>query len=586
MAALAGAAALAASGCIAPDGAAAAEKMATASKDAPASTGTDEDKDTGIFQSAAGFYLAARAADENGDLVKAAEFMAQALKRDPKNVELLRETFQLKLAGGRMEEAEALAERIAAVQPNDALAVIVLALKDARAGRFAASEARMAKLPQSGLGNIVAPMLEAWAQQGEGKTDEALKTLDALADVRGFSVLHDFHAGFINEVAGRSAAAEAAFKTTLEAESTPSFRVIDALAEFYARHDRTKDALALFGNYLKSNSESVRVEVTIKALKAGTKPALHPKDAAEGMAEALFDVASALRQDAGTRLALQLMRLSFFMEPRLTVARVSLADILDGDRRDEEALALFRGVKPESPLYFSSRLRIADIMREMGKLDEAVKELDALAAQWPESFEPLATEGDYLRGADRFADAVKAYDRAFDRIETVRARDWSLYYARGVALERNGEWPRAEKDFLEALKLSPDQPSVLNYLGYSWVDRGENIEKAKKLIERAVELKPNDGYIVDSLGWVLYRQGEYEKAVVNLERAVELRPDDPVINDHLGDAYWRAGRLDEARFQWRRALTLKPDPDLQSHIGAKLEHGLKSSSSKPDGHSI
>ena len=552
--------------------------MAATSASLPASGAQDEDKDAGIFQSAPGYYLAARAADENGDVAKAADFMAEALKRDPGNTDLLRETLQLKLAAGKIPEALELAKRVVAAVPDNQLGNVVLALEEARAGNFAASAQRMAKLPAAGLDNILGPLMQAWALQGEGKTDAALEALARLSSMRGFGVLHDFHAGFINELAGRTAAAEAAFKATLAGESAPSFRVVEAFAEFYARRGRLDDALALFTNYLKNNSETVRTDLTIKALKSGTKPKLKPGNAVEGMAEALFDVASALRQDSGTRLALELMRLSLYMEPDLTVARVSLADILDSDRTDQEALALFRGVGPKSPLYFSARLRVADMLREMDKLDEALKDLDQLAAEWPNNFEPLATEGDFLRSADRFKDAVGAYDRAFTRIKTPRTQDWSLFYARGVALERAGEWPRAEKDFLEALKLSPDQPSVLNYLGYSWVDRGENLEKAKGMIERAVELKPNDGYIVDSLGWVLYREGKYQPAVTNLERAVELRPDDPVINDHLGDAYWQVGRLDEARFQWRRALTLKPEHELQQEIGVKLEHGLKANS--------
>ncbi len=568
-----------ASGCVEPGHTASSNGETTVvARDAAvpaAAAAASEDKDAGIFQSAAGFYLAAREADSNGDLAKAADFMAEALKRDPDNIDLMRDAFQLKLADGRLDDAKALAERLVAKQPDSQLANAVLALEEARAGRFAESEARMAKLPRTGLGGVLAPLIEGWSLQGEGKTDEALKALDQLSGVRGFGVLHDFHAAFIDEIAGRPAAAEAAFKATMAAESAPSFRVVQAFAEFYARQGRLKEALALFESYRKSNPDTVRIGLTLKALNSGKQPPLHPKDAAEGMAEALFDVGSALRQDQGSRLALGLMRLALYMQPSLTIASMTLGDMLEGERRDEEALAIYRGIAADSPLHFSAQLRIADVLREGDKLDEAIKVLEALAAEWPDSFEPLATEGDYLRSAERFADAAKAYDLALARVKTVDTQDWSLFYARGVAFERAGEWPQAEKDFLEALKLSPDQPSVLNYLGYSWVDRGENLPKAKEFIERAVQLKPDDGYIVDSLGWVLYRQGDYQGAVSNLERAVELRPDDPVINDHLGDAYWRVGRLDEARFQWKRALTLKPEPDLVTTIGDKLQHGLK-----------
>lgn len=540
-----------------------------------AAAGAEDDKDVGIFQSAAGFYLAAREAEDQGDRASAAQFMAEALARDPDNVELLRDTFQLKLAEGEIEEAMGLATRLAAALPDNQFAVILLALEEARTGDWAAAQARMVKLPRVGLGSIVAPLVQAWALQGEGKTDEALAALDQLSSVRGFGVLRDFHAAFINDLTGRAPAAEAAFKKALAGEANPSYRVIEALAAFYARTRRVDEALAILERYRDSNPDTVRVELTMKALGSGIEPAAEPRDAAAGLAEAMFDVGTALRQETNARLALQFMRFSLFMQPDLMIARLTLADLLAADRRDEEALALYRAVKPDAPLYFSAQLRVAEVLRGMDKLDDAVKELDTLAARWPDRAEPLATEGDFLRSADRFADAVKAYDQALARVKKVEARNWPLLYARGVALERSGEWPRAEKDFLEALELSPDQPSVLNYLGYSWVDRGEHLERAKGLIERAVQLKPNDGYIVDSLGWVLYREGEYQRAVTHLERAVELRPDDAVINDHLGDAYWRVGRFNEARFQWRRALTLKPEPDLITEIGAKLEHGLK-----------
>ena len=570
------AAALFAAGCEAEGGKAAAGPSVTAvAVGDGAGESTVAARDEGILPSAAGYYLAGRAAEAQGDRAAAASFMTQALQSDPGNTDLLREAFELALSEGRMAEARDLAERLVTVRPDNQMANILLALEDARGERWPAAEARLRALPKAGLSGVTAPMIEAWVLAGEGRTDDALHALDQIEKLRGFTVLHDFHAAYINDLAGRNAAAETAYTAALKGEPSPSFRVSEAFANFYARQGRTQDALALFARFKGDNADTVRVDETVKALRSGAKPAPHVKSAADGLAEAMFDLGSAVRQETGGRLSVQFLRLALLMEPDLTVARLTLADALAADQRDSEALALYRGIKPGTPLYFSARLRIAEVLREMDKLEDAVKELEALAVQWPSRPEPLATQGDFLRSADRFNDAVKAYDGAIARVGKVASNDWSLFYARGVALERSGQWPRAESDFLEALKLSPDQASVLNYLGYSWVDRGENLEKAREMIERAVALRPNDGYIVDSLGWVLYREGEYEGAVDHLERAVELRPDDPVINDHLGDAYWRVGRRDEARFQWRRALSLKPEPDLVPQIGAKLEHGLK-----------
>jgi tetratricopeptide (TPR) repeat protein len=528
-----------------------------------------------VPQSAAGAYLAAREAESEGDRSTAATYMSQALALDPGNVDFLRDTFQLYLGEGRIADADRLARRLVAADPKNHLGNLVLALEDAKSGAWDKAAARMAALPPVRLATVTAPLVGAWALQGAGKTDEALATLDRLSSVRGFAVLRDLHRGFIADLAGRADLAEASYQKAIAAEGVPSFRAIEACANFYARQGRTADALALLEKFKASNPDTVRLEETVKLIASGAKPPTEVPDARVGLAEAMFDVGSALHQEETERLSLEFIRLSLSMAPDFTVAKLALADLLSNDGNDTEALDYYNSVPRTSPLYFSARLRAADTLRDEGRLDDALKTLRELSAAWPDRADPLATEGDFLRMSERFPEAVKAYDGAVARLGKIRPADWGLFYARGVALERSGNWPRAEADFIESLKLSPDQPSVLNYLGYSWVDRGVHLEKAKGMIERAVQLKPDDGYIVDSLGWALYRAGDYQRAVTDLERAVELKPDDPVINDHLGDAYWRVGRVTEARFQWRRALALKPEPSLQTQLGLKLEHGLR-----------
>jgi Flp pilus assembly protein TadD len=210
----------------------------------------------------------------------------------------------------------------------------------------------------------------------------------------------------------------------------------------------------------------------------------------------------------------------------------------------------------------------------MERFEDAEAMLRKIVAEHPDDPDPLDELGDILRRREKFAEAVEAYDQAVARIGPLQPRHWRLLYARGIALERSKQWPRAEADFLQALTFEPDQPLVLNYLGYSWVEQGQNLDKAEAMIRKAVELRPNDGYIVDSLGWVLFRLGRHDEAVVHLERAVELKPEDPVINDHLGDAYWAVGRQREARYQWMTALASKPEPELKTAIEQKLEGGL------------
>ncbi|MFQ5467388.1 MAG: tetratricopeptide repeat protein, partial [Kiloniellaceae bacterium] len=273
-------------------------------------------------------------------------------------------------------------------------------------------------------------------------------------------------------------------------------------------------------------------------------------------------------------IALVHANLALRLRPDFIVAQVLIGEVLQAQERGDEAIAMYRRIPRESSFAWMVGLRIAEELERLDRVESAVDELDRLAAAKPDRYEPLYRLGNLLRNKERFAAAVDAYDRAAKRVAVPERRHWSLFYFRGIALERLSDWDRAEKDFLEALELEPEQPFVMNYLAYTWVEKKMNLDKAKGMLARAVELRPDDGFIVDSLGWVHYRLGEYDDGVKYLERAVELRPQDPVINDHLGDAYWRVGRHQEARFQWRRALSLDPEDKVATEIQIKIERGL------------
>jgi tetratricopeptide (TPR) repeat protein len=230
-------------------------------------------------------------------------------------------------------------------------------------------------------------------------------------------------------------------------------------------------------------------------------------------------------------------------------------------------------VPATDPLIAIVQLRRAALVDRLGRSDDAMHDLERMARDYPDSPLPDQQRGDILRSKQRFPDAAQAYDKAIARISRPTASDWILFYDRGVAEERSRQWQKAEADFHHALELSPDQPFVLNYLGYSWADMGHHLTEARQMIQRAAERRPNDGAITDSLGWVMFRQGDAKAAVTTLEHAVELEPEDSTINAHLGDAYWAAGRKIEAHYQWRRALTLNPTPDDAAKLEAKLNTG-------------
>jgi Flp pilus assembly protein TadD len=310
-----------------------------------------------------------------------------------------------------------------------------------------------------------------------------------------------------------------------------------------------------------------------------TKPIRTPLpligSAEDGLGEALFDLASVVNQPETTDLALLYDRCALDLRPHLAVAQLLLADILSGEDKPQESLAILTEIPASSRYSWSARLRMAANLETLGRIDEAVAELRAMAAKEPDRASAEIQLGDLLRGQKRFSEAASAYTEAIRRLKAAgTAPHWALYYSRGIAFERSGQWTLAEADLEHALELKPDQPLVLNYLGYSWIDRGEKLKRGLQMIEKAVALRPEDGYIVDSLGWAHYRLGDYSAAIEYLEKALELVPDDPTINDHLGDAYWKSGRTIEARYQWRQALQFKPDKEDVKPIEAKLEGGL------------
>ena len=524
--------------------------------------------------SQAGNYLAGRHAQAQGDLSAAADFIGAALKQAPDTPNLLRRTFVLMAMDGRMEEATVLARRVVAVNDKAPIAELMVVVDDIRAGRFADAEKRLAGLSNNGFNVVMRPLLSAWARVGLGTPETALEALKPLAEKDQSRALHDLHAALINETAGDAEAAEKRYLSVTDGQNGSSLRVVQLLGALYERAGKADKATEIYRNYLDDQPQTRLLEPALARIEAGTAPALAVASAAEGAAEGLFGVASSLRQQNARESALLFGHMGLYLKPDFPVMQILIGQILESQDRLESANKVYASIDPASPFSWSARLRIASNLNRLDRAGEAVERLRAMAREHPDQAEALINLGDILRGHERYSEAVDAYDQAVTRIATLERRHWSLLYARGIVLERSKQWPRAEADFLRALEFEPEQPYVLNYLGYSWVDKGHNLDKAHAMIKKAVTLRPRDGYIVDSLGWVLYRSGQYGEAVRELERAVELRPGDPIINDHLGDAYWMVGRRQEARFQWRRALGFDPEPDVKATIESKLDKGL------------
>lgn len=518
-----------------------------------------------------GHYLAGRHAHMIHDTASAADYYARALKADPENSELLQRAYALMAAEGRMNDAADLARRLVAFDPEASIAGMLLAVRQVQSGDWAGAEKRTAALPRRGVGAFMGPLMTAWMRQGQDKTDAALEALQPLAANSNFAALFELHSALINDLAGRAKAADEHYRNVLASPAGLSLRSIQAAASFYQRTGKPDKAREALAKALGQQEDSALID----GITAGGQVLRPVASAKDGLAEAMFGTATSLRQNNALDIAQIFARMALDLQPDFPLDQVLIGDILQAQNRLADANKVYQSINPQADIWWLMQLRVAANLDEMEDVDGAMKLLEVLARQKPDRPDPLIAEAELLRKRKRFDEAAKVYDQAFARIPKPDERHWALYYSRGITLERSKQWQRAESDLLKALELQPEQPYVLNYLGYSWVEQGINLDKARKMIEKAVELRPNDGYIVDSLGWVMYRNGEFAKAVQTLERAIELRPEDPTINDHLGDALWQVGRRDEARFQWRHALTLKPEQDEIAAIERKLETGLE-----------
>ncbi len=521
-----------------------------------------------------GSYLAARHAERQRDHGSAARFLEQALAQEPGNFDLLQRTHAALVTEGRFAEAVIAARRIVETSPANPGANLTLAVEAVRNVRWDEAAQLIAEIPLQGINRLVMPLLRGWIEAGRGQRD-AVDRLKPLADVADLKTIVDFHTALILDSVGRTEEAEAAFARLLAPGGRAPLRVIEAAVTFYASKGRSDEARAVLEAARSNFPDSLSLEA-VNAAVVGPAPPAFIASAQAGVAGALLDVATAVRGEGDGSLSLPFGRYALALSPNDPSMLLLVGDILDQQRRLEDANAYFARIPETSPVSWSARLRLAENLHQLGKTPEAITLLEAMAEQRADRVDALLTLGGLKRVQEKFAEAAAVYDRAVARIGTPDARHWGMFYARAISLERSKQWPKAEADFFKALELQPEQPDVMNYLAYSWVDQGQSqyFDRALKMLERAVELRPNSGHIIDSLAWAYYRLGRFADAVPLLERAVESLSQESVILDHLGDAYWRVGRIAEARYQWRRALETKPEPDAKLELEKKLVNGL------------
>jgi tetratricopeptide (TPR) repeat protein len=523
--------------------------------------------------SPSGSYLAARHADGQGDVATAASYYRAALRADPGNNELLGRTFLAVLANGEVDEGIKLAERVLQIDKNDRIARLVLGVRAIKQKQYPVARRELARSISGPITDFAATLLSAWTMASPSEAKQATDSIDKLADADGYAIFKDLHAALILDVAGQKREAAKRFERCYKLDPT-TLRVVQSYGSFLSRQGNTAAAVKVLAAFDEALPRHPLIVEAMNELKAGKRLPLMVDTPQAGAAEVLYELGAALGRRGGEVLGLIYLQLSLYLAPSHPLALLSLGDLFEALKKPELANKIYERLPLTSPLHRNAQIQLALNLDSLDRSDEAKASLEKLIAANPTDLEAIMALGNVLRGRKQFAECADVYSKGVDTISKPEKSNWVIYYFRGICFERAKQWPKAEADLKMALELFPDQPHVLNYLGYSWIDQGINLDEGMRMIKRAVEQRADDGYIVDSLGWAYYRLGNIEEAVKQLERAIELKPEDPTINDHLGDAYWRVGRQLEARFQWSHARDLKPEPDDLVKIEAKLKSGV------------
>ena len=525
----------------------------------------------------AGAYLAARQAGAVSDFSAAAGYYSRALTRDPGNPQLLEATTLTQLSLGNLVQAIPVARKMEADGVRSQISHMVLIGEETARSKFSKIVERIED--GRGVGPLVDGLVKAWAQLGAGDVSAALASFDKVADERGMAGFALYHKVLALGSAGDFEAALALIEENPNGALQMTWRSAITRLEILSQLERSDDAIALIDQVFGADLDPELRALRATLVAGETLPFVTIRSAHEGIAEVFYSVADALSNEAGVEYTLLYSRIAEYLRPDHTDAILLSAQLLDELQRYDLAVATYKRVDRDNPSYLSAELGRAEALRRADRMEAAIEVLEQLTRSHGDMPAVFVNLGDFRRQLQEFDLAIAAYDAALAQYDQVDRSQWFIYYARAISHERLDHWELAEADFRKALELNPDQPQVLNYLGYSLVEQQVKLDEALSMIQRAVEERPDSGYIVDSLGWVLFRLGRYEEAVPHMERAAELMPVDPVVNDHLGDVLWAVGRKREADFQWRRALSFF-DSEVASEevnpdrIRQKLDLGL------------
>ena len=530
-------------------------------------------------ETAYGTYLAARVAHLRQDLNTAADYYIKSIKLGADNPEIISRTYVLLTSEGRIDEAAEYAKKAREQGDNGNFIHFVVMTDELNKGNYDKALESLENIKDKAYQESILPLFESWIYAGSGKPEEALAAMDKLKKDKSLVSLYYMHSGMLNDYLGNQEDAAKAFDTVVNNENLElSYRSLQIISNFYIRSGRKNEAAELVKKYYDKNFQARMLfelyqNIQNADLKATAKMIDTPQ---KGEAEALFNIGTIFR-GYQSDISQIFTALALYLNPQHDVALISMADLLENSQRYDDAIAKYNQISPQSPVYFMAQLKVASIYMVKKDNQKALKKLENLLEQYPDDYQILFNLGEVNRVMNQQKDAIKYYNKALKVAPKAVKKDWTVYYALGMAYERNGQWKKAEEVLQKALEVSNRHPFVLNYLGYSWLQHNENSNEALYMIFEAYRQNPEDGHIMDSLGWALYRMGKYEDAIKVLERAAEYLPGNAIVCDHLGDAYWLVGRKDEARFQWQHALTLKEDAEELNKevIRQKITRGIQ-----------
>lgn len=550
----------------------------------PASANDEADRgrfDSGRVVSFAGALLAGRTAEIDRDAETAIELYRKALGFDADNTDLQQRLMVLHFNNGDFEDGVTLAEKLKGDPTIESTARLALGINAVRQREFKNAQNLLDYAGVSDLERLLHGLLQAWAYFGDRKGDRAQETIDALEGPEWYGIFKTYHSAVLQEALGNQDEARRLYTSVITDQNSAGMAPDTYIAASMSlagmemrlgNAQRAKDAIATGTAFAPGYAPLRALQ---QRIEANETPKAAVRNAAQGASAVLYTIGSALNRSGAEDFVSLYLNFARALDPKNAATLIMLGSLEENQGKPEKAISLYEAVPEDSIFHRVSELQLGLNLSDLGRLEEAKEHLQALIEDDPSDMRAYLAYGSVLSQARSYREMADNYDAAVQAIGVLPDQShWNIFYQRGIAYERLKEWEKAEPNFERALELNPNQPQVMNYLGYSWIDMNIHLDEGMELIREAVRLRPNDGYIVDSLGWAYYRLGDFESAVEELERAVEIRPGDPTINDHLGDAYWRAGRKTEARYQWERSLTMEPELTEIPKIKSKIEKGL------------